>query len=198
MRLLGSRLNKSPNNLIATREPAGKRVETFMNFAPVSKSKVAVIAACAVSVLTIISPNTFASVNKGVKVLETTIPTVTAHAGVAPVIGKPAGTPPTTLIKKDIIVGKGKAANAGSTVTAHYVLMSWKSGKVLQSSWSSGPFTAPLSGVIPGWQQGIPGMKVGGRRLLVIPPALAYGAQGGGPIGPNETLVFVVDLLGVK
>jgi len=132
------------------------------------------------------------------KVSATVLPTVTAHAGVAPVLGKPAGNPPTVLTKKDIIVGKGKAAVSSSTVTAQYVLMSWKTGKVLQSSWSSSPFTSPLSGVIAGWQQGIPGMKVGGRRLLVIPPALAYGAAGGGPVGPNETLVFVVDLLGVK
>lgn len=128
----------------------------------------------------------------------TVIPTVTAHAGVEPVIGKPSGTPPEGLVSKDIITGKGAEALASSTVTAQYVLMSWKTGEVLQSSWSSGPFTAPLSGVIPGWQQGIPGMKVGGRRLLVIPPSLAYGANGGGPVGPNETLVFVVDLLGVK
>ncbi len=132
------------------------------------------------------------------KMSATVLPTVSAHAGVAPVIGKPSGNPPAALTKRDIIVGKGKAAVSSSTVTAHYVLMSWKTGKVLQSSWSSGPFTAPLSGVIVGWQQGIPGMKVGGRRLLVIPPALAYGAAGGGPVGPNETLVFVVDLLGVK
>ena len=133
-----------------------------------------------------------------VKMGQTALPSVSAHAGTAPVIGKPTGTAPSTLVKKDIIVGKGKAALSSSTVTAHYGLMSWKTGKVLQSSWTSGPFTAPLSGVIPGWQQGIPGMKVGGRRLLVIPPALAYGAAGGGPVGPNETLIFVVDLLGVK
>ena len=129
---------------------------------------------------------------------KSTNPTVTAHAGVAPAIGKPTGVAPKVLKIKDIIVGKGKVALSSSTVKAQYVLMSWKSGKVLQSSWSSGPFTAPLSGVIPGWQKGIPGMKVGGRRLLVIPPALAYGAAGGGPVGPNETLVFVVDLLGVN
>ena len=132
------------------------------------------------------------------KVSATVLPTVSAHAGVAPVLGKPAGNPPTVLTKKDIIVGKGKAAVSTSTVTAHYVLMSWKTGKVLQSSWSSGPFTAPLSGVIVGWQQGIPGMKVGGRRLFIIPPSLAYGAQGAGNIPPNETLIFVVDLLAVK
>ena len=124
----------------------------------------------------------------------TVLPSVTAHVGVAPIIGKPKGTAPAKLIIKDIIKGKGKVVLLSSTVTAQYVLMDWKTGKVLQSSWSSGPFTAPLSGVIVGWQKGIPGMKVGGRRLLVIPPALAY-PNGGGPAG---TLVFVVDLLGVK
>ena len=124
----------------------------------------------------------------------TVLPTVSANAGAAPIIGNPAGTAPAGLVSKDIIIGKGMSALSSSTVTAQYVLMDWKTGKVLQSSWSSGPFTAPLSGVIPGWQQGIPGMKVGGRRLLVIPPALAY-PNGGGPAG---TLVFVVDLLGVK
>ena len=128
----------------------------------------------------------------------TVLPSVTAHVGVAPIIGKPKGTAPAKLIIKDIIKGKGKVAILSSTVTAEYVLMSWKTGKVLQSSWSSGPFTDPLYKVIPGWQKGIPGMKVGGRRLLVVPPALAYGPSGSGPIGPNETLIFVVDLLGVK
>ena len=134
---------------------------------------------------------------ENLKVTQSALPSVTAHAGVAPVIGKPVGTAPKALVKKDIFVGKGKVALSSSTVRAQYVLMSWKTGKVLQSSWPTG-FSAPLSGVIPGWQQGIPGMKVGGRRLLVIPPALAYGAAGGGPVGPNETLIFVVDLLGVK
>ncbi len=125
------------------------------------------------------------------------LPSVSANAGAAPVIGAPSGTAPVSLVSKDIIVGTGQTALSTSTVTAQYVLMSWKSGKVLQSSWPSG-FTAPLTGVIPGWQQGLPGMKVGGRRLLVIPPALAYGPAGSGPIGPNETLIFVVDLLAVK
>jgi peptidylprolyl isomerase len=76
--------------------------------------------------------------------------------------------------------------------------MAWSTGKIVESSWTSGqPATFPLAQVIPGWQQGMPGMKVGGRRLLVIPPALGYGAAGAGPIGPNETLIFVVDLVSV-
>ena len=69
----------------------------------------------------------------------------------------------------------------------------------MESSWTSGqPATFSLAQVIPGWQQGIPGMKIGGRRVLVIPASLGYGAAGGGPIGPNETLVFVVDLLAIS
>jgi len=126
------------------------------------------------------------------------LPQVSANAGAAPTISKPEGTPPSALVTKDIIEGTGTAATSASTVTAQYVLMSWKTGTIIQSSWSQGPATFPLSAVIPGWQQGIPGMKVGGRRLLVVPPALGYGAAGSGPVGANETLVFVVDLVAVR
>jgi peptidylprolyl isomerase len=126
------------------------------------------------------------------------LPTVTTNQGEAPTIGAPTGTPPTTLVTKDIIVGTGVEALPTSTMTVHYTLMSWSNGALVESSWASGsPATFPLANVIVGWQQGIPGMKVGGRRLLVIPPDLGYGAQGGGPIGPNETLIFVVDAIGV-
>lgn len=126
-------------------------------------------------------------------------PTVTTNQGEAPTVGAPTGNPPTTLEIKDIIVGNGAEALPTSTMTVHYTLMAWSSGQVVESSWSSGsPATFPLANVIVGWQQGIPGMKVGGRRLLVIPPDLGYGAQGGGPIGPNETLIFVVDAIGVS
>ncbi len=77
--------------------------------------------------------------------------------------------------------------------------MAWSTGKVVESSWSSGsPATFPLAQVIKGWQEGLQGMKAGGRRLLVIPPALGYGAQAAGPIKANETLIFVVDVLQVK
>jgi peptidylprolyl isomerase len=100
-------------------------------------------------------------------------------------------------MSEDVIVGSGAEAQATSAITAHYVLMGWTSGQVLETSWSAQPFTTTLDQVIPGWQQGIPGMKVGGRRLLVIPPTLGYGEQ---PIGgvANETLVFVVDLIAVS
>ena len=122
---------------------------------------------------------------------------VSAEAGVAPTISSPSGTPPTTLVTEDVIVGSGKVAVATSTLTVHYTLMAWSTGEIVESSWSGEPAQFPLSGVILGWQQGIPGMAVGGRRLLVIPPDLGYGAAGGGPIAPNETLIFVVDLIDV-
>ena len=136
----------------------------------------------------------------GSKVAEssTNLPTVTGDQGMEPTISAPSGTPPTTLITKDIFEGTGSPAVAESTMTVHYTLMAWSTGKVVESSWASGePATFPLARVIAGWQQGIPGMKVGGRRLLVIPPDLGYGAAGGGSIGPNETLVFVVDAIAI-
>jgi len=128
----------------------------------------------------------------------TNLPTVTGDQGMEPTISAPSGTPPTTLITKDIFEGTGSPAVTESTMTVHYTLMAWSTGKIVESSWSSGePATFPLARVIAGWQQGIPGMKVGGRRLLVIPPDLGYGAAGGGSIGPNETLVFVVDAIAI-
>ena len=127
------------------------------------------------------------------------LPTVTANMGEAPTIGAPSGTPPTTLESKDIIVGTGAEVAATSTITFHYTLITWSNGALIESSWNSGaPATYPLSQLIVGWQQGIPGMKVGGRRLLVVPPDLGYGAQGSGPVGPNETLVFVMDIVSVS
>jgi peptidylprolyl isomerase len=130
---------------------------------------------------------------------DSALPTVSDNAGAKPTISKPEGAAPTTLITKDIIEGSGPAAAATSTMTVHYTLLTWSKGEVVESSWDSGsPATFPLANVIAGWQQGIPGMKVGGRRLLVIPSDLGYGAQGAGEaIGPNETLVFVVDVIGI-
>lgn len=126
------------------------------------------------------------------------LPTVTDNAGEAPSLGAPSGDAPTELTIRDVIVGTGAEAIASSTMTVHYTLMAWSTGKVVESSWSSkAPATFPLANVIEGWQKGIPGMKVGGRRLLVIPSKLGYGAAGGGPIAPHETLIFVVDAIGV-
>lgn len=136
------------------------------------------------------------------KVSESTtagLPAVTGNAGQAPKIAAPTGLPPTTLQTQDIIVGTGAQVLATSTLTVHYTLMTWSKGAIVESSWSSGqPATFPLANVIAGWQQGLPGAKVGGRRLLVIPADLGYGPNGSGPIGPNETLIFVVDIIAVS
>jgi peptidylprolyl isomerase len=119
-----------------------------------------------------------------------------------PKVVPPSGPPPTKLVVKDLIKGTGPAATATSTVTVQYVGILYKGGKQFDASWNDGsgqPVQLPLSGVIPGWQQGIPGMKVGGRRELIIPSALAYGAKGSPPkIPANAALVFVIDLHGVS
>lgn len=100
----------------------------------------------------------------------------------------------------DIVVGTGAEAKAESTVVAHYTGAIAKDGLIFQSSKDSGqPATFPLSGVIAGWQQGVPGMKVGGTRRLIIPASLAYGEQGRPPmIGPNESLVFDIELVNIE
>jgi peptidylprolyl isomerase len=119
-----------------------------------------------------------------------------------PEIPRPTGSPPRRLVKEDIVRGKGPAAKAGDTVTVQYVGVTFSTGEEFDSSWDRGePFIFPLGGgqVIPGWDSGVVGMKRGGRRMLTIPPEQAYGAQGtpDGSIGPNETLVFVIDLLAI-
>ncbi|HVV21521.1 MAG TPA: FKBP-type peptidyl-prolyl cis-trans isomerase [Pseudonocardiaceae bacterium] len=112
------------------------------------------------------------------------------------------GPPPDDLVITDITVGDGEEAKRGQTVTVHYVGVSHANGEEFDASWNRGePFQFPLGGgrVIAGWDQGVAGMRVGGRRQLVIPPHLAYGDRGaGGVIKPGATLVFVVDLLGVN
>jgi peptidylprolyl isomerase len=115
-----------------------------------------------------------------------------------PVITLPDGAPPTELVVLDVVSGDGEEVPEGATVTTHYVGVSWlNDGEEFDASWNRGaPLTFPLSGVIQGWTDGIPGMRVGGRRLLVIPPELGYGAQSPTPaIAPNDTLVFVIDLV---
>ena len=112
-------------------------------------------------------------------------------------------TPPAGLVTEDIVEGKGKAAKAGDTVAMQYAGFNWSNGQPFDASWDRGnePFEFGLGAgmVIPGWDEGIVGMKPGGRRLLVIPPDMGYGPAGSPPvIGPNETLVFVVDLEKIK
>ena len=119
-----------------------------------------------------------------------------------PNVDIPAGSPPTELVREDLVTGTGAEATPGKTVEVHYVGVSWSTKKQFDASWERGEtFDFPLGAgrVIRGWDQGVAGMRVGGRRRLTIPPAMGYGARGAGAdIGPNETLVFIVDLLAVR
>jgi peptidylprolyl isomerase len=119
-----------------------------------------------------------------------------------PAVGPIEGTPPADLVVEDITVGDGTEAQPGQVATVHYVGVSFSSGKEFDASWNRGqPFSFPIGGgqVIAGWDRGVAGMKVGGRRKLVIPPHLGYGERGAGNvIKPGETLVFVVDLVDVS
>ncbi len=122
-------------------------------------------------------------------------------AGSEPHVTVPSDAPPNGLRSTDLIAGTGAAATAGNTVTVQYVLATYSSHKVIQSSWSSQPFTFVLGvhQVIPGWDEGVMGMKVGGRRELIIPSTLGYGGRSPGPgIAANDTLVFVIDLLKIN
>lgn len=118
-----------------------------------------------------------------------------------PKVELPKGPAPKTLVKKELIEGSGPEAKSGDEVTVQYVGVLYKNGEEFDASWNRGePFSFTLGGgeVIPGWDKGVEGMKAGGRRMLVIPPELAYGSEGVGPIPPESTLVFVIDLLSVK
>jgi peptidylprolyl isomerase len=119
-----------------------------------------------------------------------------------PVVTVPAGEPPADLVMEDITVGEGAEAAPGHKVSVHYVGVAWSNGKQFDASWDRGDtFDFPLGAghVIQGWDKGVVGMKVGGRRQLVIPPEMGYGSRGaGGAIKGGETLIFVVDLLGVR
>jgi peptidylprolyl isomerase len=120
-----------------------------------------------------------------------------------PVVEVPADTPPSYQLElDDLVTGSGDKAEPGKIVEVHYVGVSWKSGEQFDASWDRGDtfkFKLGAGQVIAGWDQGVDGMEVGGRRRITIPPMLAYGKRGaGGVIGPDETLVFVVDLISVR
>jgi peptidylprolyl isomerase len=119
-----------------------------------------------------------------------------------PDLSIPAGDAPATLILEDLVVGDGKEAVAGTNVEVHYVGVAWSTQRQFDASWDRNEtfeFRLGAGQVISGWDQGVAGMKVGGRRSITIPPHLGYGAQGaGGVIKGGETLVFIVDLLNVN
>jgi peptidylprolyl isomerase len=136
---------------------------------------------------------------------QTATPTATPAATAAPKKPKvkvPKGKPPAHLVKRDLRVGTGQPAQAGQTVSVQYVGVDYKNGKQFDASWDRGqPFQFVLGEhqVIAGWDQGVVGMRPGGRRELIIPPSLGYGAAGQPPvIHRNETLVFVVDLISAQ
>ncbi|MFF2267827.1 FKBP-type peptidyl-prolyl cis-trans isomerase [Cellulosimicrobium cellulans] len=116
-----------------------------------------------------------------------------------PEVDAPEGPAPTELVVEDITVGGGPEATPGATVNVHYLGVEYETGEEFDASWNRGQsINFPLRSLIAGWQQGIPGMKVGGRRKLVVPPELAYGPAGGGHRLSGKTLIFVIDLLGVS
>jgi peptidylprolyl isomerase len=120
-----------------------------------------------------------------------------------PLVEVPAGQDPSYQLElEDIVAGEGEEAAAGHVVEVHYVGVSWSNGQQFDASWDRGDtfkFKLGRGEVIAGWDQGVAGMRVGGRRRITIPPMLAYGKRGaGGVIGPDETLVFVVDLIAVR
>ena len=115
-----------------------------------------------------------------------------------PSITIPQTDAPTELVATDIVVGTGDEATRGRNVSVHYVGVAWSNGRQFDASWDRGEsIRFPLNGLIRGWQEGIPGMKVGGRRQLICPPEWAYGPVGGGHRLSGQTLIFVIDLLGV-
>jgi peptidylprolyl isomerase len=121
---------------------------------------------------------------------------------VKPELERPTGVPPRRLVREDIVKGKGPAAKRGDTVLVHYVGVSFSNGTEFDASWDRGqpfPVTLGEGQVIAGWEKGLLGIRKGGRRELVIPPKLGHGAAGAPPdIGPNETLVFVIDALEIR
>jgi peptidylprolyl isomerase len=164
-----------------------------------SSSKTASIPSANAPTSSSTATTTAASTSTGTSTSTTPSNPALAHK---PTVVVPKGPAPAHLVTKDLIVGTGPVARAGQTATVQYVGVLYRNGKQFDASWDRGqPFTFPLGQgqVIPGWDQGIPGMRVGGRRELIIPASLAYGAQGSPPaIGPNEPLVFVVDLQSVS
>jgi peptidylprolyl isomerase len=151
------------------------------------------------------SPSTTATTKAPAAVTIATIPvadrSAAGTAGKQPSITVLPATPATQLASADLIVGTGATAKTGDSVTVQYVLATLSSKKEIQSSWTSQPFTFTLGKgqVIPGWDKGVVGMKVGGRRELIIPPTLGYGTQSpGAGIAANDTLIFLVDLLKIN
>jgi peptidylprolyl isomerase len=168
---------------------------------PAVKAPIALISLCAALAIAGCGGSSDSSSGSSESTAATTAESTTAKK-TKPEVTVPKGAPPKKLEVKELEEGSGAEAKPGGEVTVQYVGVDYKNGKEFDSSWSRNePFSFTLGSgqVIPGWEQGVEGMKVGGRRELIIPSELAYGEAGSPPaIGPNETLVFVIDLLEVN
>jgi peptidylprolyl isomerase len=169
---------------------------------PAVKVPIAAISLCAALAIAGCGSSSDSSTSGSGESSSSTATESTSAEKTKPTVPVPKGAPPKKLVVKELEKGSGAEAKAGDEVTVQYVGVDYKNGKEFDSSWSRNePFSFGLGAgqVIPGWDKGVAGMKVGGRRELIIPPELAYGETGSPPtIGPNETLVFVIDLLEVN
>jgi FKBP-type peptidyl-prolyl cis-trans isomerase len=157
-------------------------------------------AAAAATTTTTVAPTTTTTVAVPASFAAISDPSAAGVFGKAPTVTVPTGAAPTVMELSNLITGTGAVARQNDTVEMQYVLATYSTHKVVQSSWTSSPFTTTLtdSSVIPGFFDGVVGMRVGGRRELVIPPSLGYGDESPGTgIAKNDTLVFVIDLLKV-
>jgi peptidylprolyl isomerase len=174
--------------------------------AAVSRGSISIVAVCVALALAIVGCGSSSTSSTSGGESSTTAKSEGAasqtNLKVKPEVTVPSEPAPKKLTEKEIVEGTGAEAKSGDEVTVQYVGVGYESEEEFDSSWSrSEPFSFTLGAgeVIPGWDQGVAGMKVGGRRELIIPPEMAYGSAGQPPaIGPNETLIFVIDLLAVK
>jgi len=166
----------------------------------VSKGRLLIFMLCAALALAIAGCGSDSSTESSGETSGSPSSEVSTNLKVKPEVTVPDGEPPQELEVIEVVEGDGAKAKEGDEVTVQYVGVGYDSEEEFDSSWSRGePSTFGLNEVIPGWNQGIAGMKVGGRRELIIPASLAYGSEGRPPtIGPNEALIFVIDLLKVK
>jgi peptidylprolyl isomerase len=169
---------------------------------PAVKTPMLTIAVCAALAVAGCGGDDDSSTESSATTESTPTATTESSAKTKPKVTVPTGAPPQKLEVNDLEKGSGAEAKAGDKVTVQYVGVNYKNGKEFDASWDRGePFSFTLGAgeVIPGWDQGVEGMKEGGRRELILPPDLAYGEAGAPPaIGPNETLVFVIDLIEVN
>ena len=183
--------------LIAAVLVLGSAVLLFSSKSP-STTATTLVSSASTSTSTTVASSTTTTSSKPVTTVPVASPSPAGTFGHAPSVVVPAGAPPTTFQVTDLIKGTGRVAQSAEKLTVQYVLATYSTRKVIQSSWTAQPysFTVGAGTVIPGWDKGLIGMQVGGRRELILPPALGYGATArGGGIGANDTLVFVIDLL---